>query len=79
MCLLDWCLKGAEINVDEISCRIGECRSIQELLSLYKMFPQFQQALKPEFETRKRELIVLAPSDEMKSLAQAKYSSNGNI
>ena len=38
--ILNWCLKGADINIDDVSERIGECKSIQELLSHYKMFPQ---------------------------------------
>jgi hypothetical protein len=77
--ILNWCQTGADINADHITGRIGECKSIEELLTLYKMFPQFQGTLKPEFETRKRELIVHAPSDENKILSAVSIFSNGRI
>lgn len=75
--ILDWCLKGAEISVDDVSIRIGNCRSIQELLSLYKMFPQFQEVLRSEFERQKRQLIIQAPTDERKQIARIEAISNG--
>jgi len=42
--ILDWCLSGTDVNADDISDRIGECKSINELLTLYKTFPQFKIA-----------------------------------
>ena len=54
----DWCNSGADISVDDISVRIGECKSIQELLDLYKGYPQFKAILQPEFETRKRQILI---------------------
>ena len=36
----DWCNEGAEITADHVTTRIGECKSIQELLALYKQYPQ---------------------------------------
>lgn len=77
--ILKWCQSGIDINADDVARRIGECKSIEELLTLYKMFPQFHQYLKPEFETRKRELIVHAPSDEIKILSAFSTFSNGII
>jgi len=64
--ILDWCLKGADVSVDDVSERIGECRSIQDLLSLYKMFPQYQETLRSEFERQKRQLIIQNTSDDRK-------------
>jgi len=58
----DWCETGSVITVDEISERIGSCLSMDELLTLYKMFPQYQEVLNTEFKQRKRELII-SPSN----------------
>ncbi len=54
----EWCTSGADIKVDDISTRIGECKSIQELLDLYKEYPQFKAILQPEFEQRKRQILI---------------------
>ncbi len=53
----EWCNNGAAITVDDISKRIGDIVSIQELLSLYQQYPQYREVLKPEFEKRKRQII----------------------
>jgi hypothetical protein len=76
--ILNWCQSGIDINADHITGRIGECKSIEELLTLYKMFPQYQRALKLEFEKRKRELVI-NHHDERKSLAQSVNYSNGRM
>jgi hypothetical protein len=76
--ILDWCQRGSEDNIDDVSERIGECHSIQELLTLYKMFPQYQQVLKKEYEQRKRELIINTPSEE-KLIAADIQITNGLI
>lgn len=75
--ILNWCQSGEEINSDGISDRIGRCSSIQELLDLYRMFPQFQQTLKPEYERKKRELIMTAPESEL-NVTTGKHSFSGN-
>jgi hypothetical protein len=62
--ILNWCQSGIDIKADHITGRIGECKSIEELLTLYKMFPQFQRALQGEYERRKRELKITAPTDD---------------
>ena len=77
--ILNWCQSGIDINADHITGRIGECKSIEELLTLYKMFPQFQGALQGEYERRKRELIITAPSDETKHLSTTKTYTNGTV
>lgn len=71
----DWCNSGAAITVDDVSRRIGDIISIQELLSLYQQYPQFKEVLKPEFEQRKRQIII---AQEIKTeLLTPKTSSNG--
>ena len=71
----DWCNSGAAITVDDVSKRIGDVISIQELLSLYQQYPQFKEVLKPEFEQRKRQIII---AQEIKTeLLTPQSSSNG--
>ena len=53
-----WCNSGAEINPIDISERISDCKTIKELLELYQQFPQFKEALKPEFEKQKRTIMI---------------------
>jgi hypothetical protein len=53
-----WCQASEQIDVDEMSERIGSCLSMEELLTLYNMFPQYQEVLNAEFKRRKRELII---------------------
>ena len=51
--ILDWCNSGETITSDNISKRIVDTNTIQELLSLYQEYPQFRDILKPEFEQQK--------------------------
>jgi len=76
--ILEWCQSGSDISANDVSERIGECKSINELLTLYKMFPQFQQSLKSEYESQKRKIII-NQDDESKLLSHAPISSNGVI
>jgi len=76
--ILHWCQSGEEINSEVIFDRIGECTSIKDMLSLYRMFPQFQESLKPEFERKKRELIMTVPENDIKTFSPSKgFSTNG--
>jgi hypothetical protein len=77
--ILNWCQSGSEITADVILGRIGDCSTIQELLSLYKMFPQFQESLKEEYQNKKRQLIINQP-DERKELSTSitKTQNNGS-
>lgn len=73
--ILEWCESGIDITVEDVSKRIGDCKSIQELLSLYNMYPQFQAALKPEFESQKRSILI---NREVKNqLTSTKFNPNG--
>lgn len=75
--ILNWCQSGIDINADHITGRIGECKSIEELLTLYKMFPQFHGALKLEFEQRKRELVINRLNDDKEELINSGIHKNG--
>ncbi len=59
--ILDWCNSGEPITVDFVSQRIGDVASIQELLALYKTYPQFKLVLQSEYEEKKRELLLQQP------------------
>jgi hypothetical protein len=73
--ILNWCNSGTEINANDISVRIGETKSIQELLALYQNYPQFKEVLKPEFESRKRQILI---GQEVKTnLINSNRSING--
>jgi hypothetical protein len=54
----DWCNSGTEVTTEAVSKRINSCKTIQELIVLYHQYPQFKEALKPEFEQHKRTLII---------------------
>jgi len=73
--ILEWCSSGDLVTVDDISQRISDTASIKELLALYHDHPQYQQALKPEFELRKRQLIL--NSELQKTLSNQATSKNG--
>ena len=66
--ILDWCNSGSEtanspepikITIDEVYQRIQECNSISELLKVYNENSEYQERLKPHFETKKSLLIQL--------------------
>jgi hypothetical protein len=56
--ILDWCNDGSPITVADISSRIEECASLKDLLAVYHQYPDFQESLKPEFENKKRVIII---------------------
>lgn len=72
----DWCNSVPDITVDDVSVRINDCISIKDLLALYQEFPHFKEALKPEFERRKRQIMI---HQEVKPLLtnQENFSQNG--
>ena len=71
----EWCNSGEDISVDDVSLRINDCKSIQELLELYKQHPQFNVVLQSEFEQQKRRILI--NEDVSKELSNLKQSSNG--
>jgi hypothetical protein len=56
--LRNWCAEGRAVTVDEVSQRIADCMSINDLLHLYRIFPQYKEVLKADFEQRKRQIII---------------------
>lgn len=71
----EWCNTGAETSVDDVSIRINDCKSINELLDLYKLFPQYREVLKPEFEKQKRRILI--NENVTTQLAHQKIHTNG--
>lgn len=71
----DWCNSGAEITVDQVSDRISECMSLNDLLQLYKQYPQCKASLQQEYEQRKRQLII--NQEVQTQLANQPISTNG--
>jgi hypothetical protein len=74
--IFDWCNSVPDVTVDDVSVRINDCISIKDLLALYQEFPHFKEALKPEFERRKRQIMI---HQEVKSQLtnQENFSQNG--
>jgi hypothetical protein len=56
--ILEWCNYGKEVTANDINTRINECKSVAELLSLFNKYQHLKETLKPEFEKRKREILV---------------------
>ena len=56
--ILEWCNYGKEETANDINARINECKSVAELLSLFNKYQHLKETLKPEFEKRKREILV---------------------
>ena len=56
--ILDWCNSGTPITVDDVSKRISDTVSIQELLALYQQFPQYKNVLQNEYEGKKRQIML---------------------
>lgn len=56
--ILGWCNYGKEETANDINARINECKSVAELLSLFNKYQHLKETLKPEFEKRKREILV---------------------
>lgn len=55
--IADWCNSGSIVSAEEVNAKIGSCKSIQELLKLYRMYPQYQEVLKKGYEMKKCELV----------------------
>ena len=72
--ILDWCNSGADVKPTDISGRIGDCKTIKELLDLYQEYPEFKEILRPEFEDQKRAIIN---NEVVTQLANQKINQNG--
>lgn len=71
----EWCNSGASVTVDDVSMRLSDINSITELLKLFHLYPQYQEALKPEFEQQKRKILI--SKDAKPELIHQNFSSNG--
>ena len=66
--ILDWCNEGAEklplitnvLSEKQILENIKSCNTVAELLALYKQYPEYQEALKYQYEEKKSLLIKLS-------------------
>ncbi|WDF47426.1 AAA family ATPase [Chryseobacterium sp. KACC 21268] len=60
--ILEWCNTGnprIEISEKDVCEHIQMCNSVSELLALYKLYPNYQENLKTDFEERKSFLMQL--------------------
>src|SRR5690606_5173851 len=88
--ILDWCNTGGEIPVpsnrsiqaEELSLqeKISATKTVEELLSLYKIqTPQVQQQFSALFTKKRTELTVVAPNEAKHISHYLKPTTNGNI
>jgi hypothetical protein len=75
----EWCNKGNDESVDDVSRRIGDVMSITDLIALYHQYPQFKEVLKPEFEKRKREIIIQHDNKSTHIVNITKFNQNGKL
>jgi len=68
----DWC--NTSISVEDMSGRINDTKTIEDLLKLYHQYPEYKEVLKPEFEQQKRRILI--NEDVTKELSNQKLSSN---
>ena len=75
--IIEWCNNVPDVSVDDVSRRIGDCRSIDELLNIYKQHPDFAASLQSEFEQQKKRILV---NQEVKTtFSNLQTSSNGTL
>ena len=70
-----WCEEGEMLSVDDVSVRINDCKTIQELLDVYHKHPEYSAALQSDFEQKKRNILI--SQEVQKELAHQNYSTNG--
>ncbi len=56
--IYNWCNAGIDITPNDLTSTIYSSNTIDELLELYNKHPQYKEVLKPEFEKRKREILI---------------------
>ncbi|MBK7883024.1 MAG: AAA family ATPase [Chitinophagaceae bacterium] len=72
-----WCNESTLLPTNEVIIqRIGACKSIGELLSLYNTYPTKQEELQEDFTKKRQELLLT--TNQTKTIAQQqKPSTNG--
>jgi hypothetical protein len=63
MAIQNWCNAEDDIKPSSIIPLIYSCSTINELLNLYNKYPQFKEALKKEYENKKREILMQREED----------------
>jgi len=78
--LINWCNQPPEtkpISDKEILFRINACTSVEQLVLLYKQYPDLQQSMLTNF-TKKRQMLTVA--NDLKSIINPQnLSSNGTL
>jgi hypothetical protein len=73
--IAQWCQEGEPISIDDVSKRISDTASIKDLLEVYNMYPQYKDVLKPEYEQRKKQLLI--NREVQNNLITLNQSANG--
>lgn len=63
----------SHVTEKEVFEAIQNCKSVTELLTLYRQFPQFQESLKPDFEAKKSLLINLTNPNNFNKNGHSKF------
>ena len=54
----EWCNVVTTVSADHVASRISDCKSLGELLALYKTFPQYNDILRDQYESRKLQILT---------------------
>lgn len=66
-------LNLSHVTEKEVYEAIQSCKSVTELLALYRQFPQYQESLKPDFEAKKSLLINLNNPNNFSKNGHSKF------
>ena len=72
-----WCNAGTLVTVDEVSKRINDTISIENLLALYQQYPEYKAALQGEYEDKKRQIMLQQIPVEAVITHPQTFSENG--
>lgn len=74
--ILEWCNSGVNdetVSENDMHLKISQCQTINELSSLYKAYPQFQQNLGSSFTNKKNELSHLINQQNLQANGSTKF------
>jgi hypothetical protein len=71
----DWCNQGVHLSIEEVGKKISDCKSVGELLDLYKQHLEYRDILKPTFEQRKKQILI--HQEAVSELTNQKIHTNG--
>jgi hypothetical protein len=72
--ILDWCNDG--VNIDDIRVYIQKAQTIDELIDIYKQYPELYNQLSVDFQSKKAQLQK--PIENNQISLTPNYSENGN-